>query len=77
MGTYWHKFRPTGCQLNYHPWTGWRLREAEKNAYASALLVTAGGEAGPSGSPEAEIRERSLPTVSPAALGDLKKKLSE
>jgi hypothetical protein len=76
MGTYWHKFHPSGCKLNYHPWTGRRLDASETQAYSVALLVDAGGEAGPSPSAESQTRESKLPTASNAMLGDLKSDLT-
>jgi hypothetical protein len=76
MGTYSHSFKPSGCKLNYHPWTGRRLDVGESQAYSVALLVTAGGEAGPSPSPESQIRENKLPSASNASLGELSKDLA-
>lgn len=77
MGTYWHKFTPSGCQLNYHPWTGRRLSPTEAKVYAANLIISAGGEAGGSPSPESQIRENKLPVASNTSLGDLKKSLTE
>lgn len=73
-GTYWHKFKPTGCRLNFHPWTGRRLSVDEKAVYARALSVDAGGEAGAGGS-SSSLRENNLPRASGAKLEDIKRKL--
>jgi hypothetical protein len=77
MGTYLPSFKPTGCQLNYHPWTGRRLSADEKPAYAIALTIKAGGEAGPSPSQESQIRESNLPAPSTTSLGEIKRGLSK
>jgi hypothetical protein len=70
MGTHVVSFRPTGCQLNYHPWSGRKLNQEEADAYAQLLEIAAGGDSASDPIPDTT----GATPVTPDLLAELKTK---